>query len=58
MLTRLLDMGDHFVGGMTTRKYAGMCKFSKVTASRDFGDLEARGILQICRVAADQLVTN
>ena len=46
MLTRLLDMGDHFVGGMTTRKYAGMCKCSKVTASRDLVDLEARGILE------------
>lgn len=46
MLNRLLDAGSKFEGGMTTRKYAGMTKCSKVTASRDLADLESKGILQ------------
>lgn len=46
MLNRLLDDGDRFEGGMTTRKYAGITKCSKVTASRDLADLEKKGVLQ------------
>ena len=34
-INRLLDAGEKFEGGITTRKYAGMTKCSKVTASRD-----------------------
>ena len=45
VLNRLLDSGDNFEGGMTTRKYAGMTKCSKVTASRDLADLENKNIL-------------
>ncbi len=46
MLNRLLDSGEKFQGGMTTRKYAGMTKCSKVTASRDLTDLENKNILR------------
>jgi Fic family protein len=46
VLNRLLDSGEKFEGGMTTRKYAGMTKCSKVTASRDLADLEKKNILQ------------
>ncbi len=45
-LNRLLEAGDQFVGGLTTRKYAGMCKCSKVTASRDLAELEGKGLLR------------
>jgi Fic family protein len=45
VLNRLLDSGEKFEGGMTTRKYAGMTKCSKVTASRDLADLEKKNIL-------------
>lgn len=45
-LNRLLEAGEQFVGGMTTRKYAGMCKCSKVTASRDLAELEGKGLLR------------
>jgi Fic family protein len=46
VLNRLLDVGNQFEGGMTTRKYANLSKCSKVTASRDLSDLESKGILQ------------
>ena len=46
MVNRLLDSGEKFEGGMTTRKYAGMTKCSKVTASRDLADLEKKNILK------------
>ena len=46
VLNRLLDSGEKFEGGMTTRKYASMTKCSKVTASRDLVDLEKKNILQ------------
>ena len=46
VLNRLLDSGEKFEGGMTTRKYAGMTKCSKVTASRDLADLEKKNILK------------
>lgn len=45
VLNRLLDSGEKFEGGITTRKYAGMTKCSKVTASRDLSDLEKKTIL-------------
>lgn len=46
VINRLLDSGDRFEGGMTTRKYAGMTKCSSVTASRDLADLVDKNILQ------------
>jgi Fic family protein len=46
VINRLLDTGEKFEGGMTTRKYAGMTKCSKVTASRDLSDMLAKEILQ------------
>ena len=45
-INRLLDTGERFAGGLTTRKYAGMTKCSKVTASRDLSDLVAKNILR------------
>lgn len=45
-INRLLDAGEKFEGGLTTRKYAGMTKCSKVTASRDLADLLKKAILQ------------
>jgi len=45
VLNRLLDSGDKFIGGLTTRKYSGICKCSKVTASRDLSDMEKKNIL-------------
>jgi len=47
-INRLLDAGERFAGGITTRKYAGMTKCSKVTASRDLSDLVEKHILQKC----------
>lgn len=46
VINRLLDAGGQFIGNMTTRKYAGMTKCSKITASRDLADLVAKGVLQ------------
>lgn len=46
VINRLLDAGEKFEGAMTTRKYAGMTKCSKVTASRDLADLLDKGIIQ------------
>lgn len=46
VINRLLDAGEQFIGNMTTRKYVGMTKCSKVTASRDLADLVEKGILQ------------
>ena len=45
VINRLFDAGEKFEGGMTTRKYAGMTKCSKVTASRDLADLSEKKIL-------------
>ncbi|MCK5718117.1 MAG: Fic family protein [Thiomargarita sp.] len=42
----LLEYGNKFEGGMTTRKYAHLNKCSKVTASRDLSDLEHKNMLQ------------
>ena len=47
-INRLLDAGERFEGGMTTRKYAGMTKCSKVTASRDLSNLVEKVILRKC----------
>ena len=46
VLNRLLEPGEQFVGGITTRKYAGMCKCSHVTASRDLTDLVIKGLIR------------
>ncbi|HDK43255.1 MAG TPA: Fic family protein [Desulfobacteraceae bacterium] len=46
VINQLLDSGDRFEGGMTTRKYVGMTKCSSVTASRDLADLVEKNILQ------------
>ncbi len=46
VINRLLDTGENFEGGMTTRKYAGMTECSKVTASRDLSELVEKDILQ------------
>jgi len=46
VLNHLLEEGGQFTGGMTTRKYAGMCKCSKITASRDLADLGTKGLLR------------
>lgn len=48
VINRLLDTGERFEGAMTTRKYAGMTKCSKVTASRDLGDLVGKSIFRKC----------
>jgi len=46
VVNRLLNDGNRFEGGMTTRKYASISKCSKVTASRDLADLEIKQVLQ------------
>ncbi len=46
VINRLLNAEEKFEGAMTTRKYAGMTKCSKVTASRDLADLVHKEILQ------------
>ena len=46
VINRLLDTGEKFEGPVTTRKYAGMTKCSKVTASRDLHDLVEKNILE------------
>ena len=45
-INRLLDAGGQFIGNMTTRKYAGITKCSKITASRDLADLTTKKVLQ------------
>lgn len=49
-VNRLLDAGSDadgggFEGGLTTRKYMGMTKASRVTAYREIADLVAKGML-------------
>ncbi len=47
VLNAMLDSGpEGFAGGMTTRKYVGMTKTSRVTAFRELSDLVAKGLLQ------------
>ena len=46
VLNRLLDAGETFVGGLTTRKYAAMTKASRATAYRDIAELAAWGMVR------------
>lgn len=46
VINRMLEEGpDGFEGGMNARKYMGIAKTSKATATRDLQDLAAHGIL-------------
>ncbi len=45
VLNRLLDAGEAFEGGLTTRKYMGMTGASRATAYRDITDLVDKGFL-------------
>ena len=44
-VNRLLDVGEAFEGGLTTRKYAAMTKTSRATAYRDLAELAAWGLI-------------
>jgi Fic family protein len=44
-VNRLLDAGEAFEGGLTTRKYAAMTKTSRATAYRDLAELAAWGLI-------------
>jgi Fic family protein len=47
VLNRLLDAGrEGFEGGMTTRKYMGITRASRVTAYRELADLVEKGCLE------------
>ena len=47
VLNRLLDVGpDGFEGGFNARKYMGLTKASKATATRDLADLLAKGCIR------------
>ena len=47
VLNRLLDVGpDGFEGGLNARKYMGLTKASKATATRDLADLLAKGCIR------------
>ncbi len=47
VLNRLLDAGpDGFEGGLNTRKYMGLTKSSKATATRDLADLLVKGCVR------------
>lgn len=46
VVNRLLDAGETFAGGLTTRKYAAMTKTSRATAYRDIAELAAWGLLR------------
>lgn len=46
VLNRLLDAGpEGFAGGITNRKYMGLTRASRATASRELSDLVAKGCL-------------
>lgn len=45
VLNRLLDAGETFEGGLTTRKYAAMTRASRATAYRDLAELAAWGMI-------------
>ena len=45
VVNRLLDAGETFEGGLTTRKYAAMTKTSRATAYRDIAELAAWGMV-------------
>ena len=52
VLNRLLEAGDStlgggFLGGLTSEKYCKLTGASKATATRDLGDLAAKGLLRI-----------
>ncbi|GAB4191667.1 MAG: Fic family protein [Wenzhouxiangellaceae bacterium] len=48
VILRMLEEGPTgFEGGMNARKYVGIAKTSKATATRDLQDLATRGILRI-----------
>ena len=47
VLTRMLDVGPgNFIGGLTTRKYAGITKASRATAFREISDLLDKNIIR------------
>jgi Fic family protein len=47
VLNRLLDAGpDGFEGGLSARKYIGLTRSSKATATRDLADLLAKGCIR------------
>ena len=47
VIQKILDAGpDGFEGGLTTRKYVGMTKTSRVTAYREITDLLEKGVLR------------
>lgn len=49
VLNRLLDAGPYgFEGGLNARKYMGLSKASKATATRDLADLLAKGCIKKC----------
>lgn len=43
---RMLENGEYFEGGMSSKKYMSLTKTSKATATRDLQDLVEKGILQ------------
>lgn len=48
VINRLLDAGpEHFEGGLTNRKYAGIAHVSRATAQRELADLVRKEILQV-----------
>jgi len=49
VMNRLLDAGlARFTGGLNARKYMGLTKASKATATRDLTDLLEKGLLRKC----------
>lgn len=45
VIARMLEEGEIFEGGMTSKKYMSLTKTSKATATRDLQDLVEKGIL-------------
>jgi Fic family protein len=46
IVSRMLEEGQHFEGGMSTKKYVSITRTSKATATRDLQDLVEKGILK------------
>lgn len=46
VIGRMLEEGQHFEGGMSTKKYVSITRTSKATATRDLQDLVEKGILK------------
>jgi Fic family protein len=46
VINRLLDAGEEFHGGLTTRKFAGIAHVSRATAFREIADLLDKGVLK------------